>query len=95
MTYKNEVEFLGRKLEATGELTPQDPLKSYAWKSTSEPFPMTSSTTLESAEGGTLVIETIQAEPGASFKLAGTLLIKEIQGQTQKDLKKLEEFLEK
>ncbi|OGO66609.1 MAG: hypothetical protein A2030_11935 [Chloroflexi bacterium RBG_19FT_COMBO_50_10] len=88
MTYKYEVELLGRKLEMTDEPKTQVPLESFAWRSTSEPFPMTGSTTLESAEEGTHVIDTIQAEPDAFFKLAGPVLIT----NTRTDIERFEEI---
>ena len=94
-TFKYDAEFMGRKLETTGELTAYDPPKMIAWKSTSGPFPMSGSTEFESVEGGTLVTDTIEAEPGGFFKLAGPLLVKQIQGQTEKDMRKLKELLEK
>ena len=94
-TFKYDAEFMGRKLETTGELTAYDPPKMIAWKSTSGPFPMSGSTKFESVEGGTLVTDTIEAEPGGFFKLAGPLLVKQIQGQTEKDMRKLKELLEK
>lgn len=94
-TYKYDAEIMGRKLETSGELTAYDPPKKIAWKSTSGPFPMSGSTTFESADGGTLVTDTIEAEPGGFFKLAEPLLMKQMQGQTEKDMKKLKDILEK
>lgn len=94
-TFKYDAEFMGSKLETTGELTAHDPPKKIAWKSTSGPFPMSGSTSFESAAGGTLVTDTIEAEPGGFFKLAGPLLMKQMQGQTEKDMKKLKDILEK
>ena len=94
-TFKYDAEFMGRKMETTGELAAYDPPKRIAWKSTSGPFPMSGDTSFESVEGGTLVKDTIEAEPGGFFKLAEPLLMKQIQGQTEKDMKKLKELLEK
>lgn len=94
-TFKYDAEIMGRKMETTGELTTYDPPRKIAWKSTSGPFPMFGSTTFESVDGWTLVTDTIEAEPGGFFKLAEPLLMKQMQGQTEKDMKKLKELLEK
>lgn len=94
-TYKYDAEIMGRKLETSGELTVYDPPKKVAWKSTSGPFPMSGSTIFASVEAGTLVSDTIEAEPGGFFKLAAPLLFKQMQGQTAKDMHKLKEILEK
>jgi uncharacterized membrane protein len=94
-TYHYDAEFMGRKLETTGELTVYNPPNRVAWKSNSGPFPMSGNTTFETVEGGTLVTDKIEAEPGGFFKLAGPLLMKQMQGQTEKDMKKLKEILEK
>ncbi len=92
--YKYDAEIMGRKMETSGELTAYDPPLKIAWKSSSGPFPMSGSTTFESVDGGTLVTDTIEAEPGGFFKLAEPLLMKQMQGQTEKDVKKLKELLE-
>lgn len=93
-TFKYDAEVMGRKLETAGVLTAYDPPKITAWKSTSGPFPMSGSTTFESVEGGTLVVDTIEAEVSGFFKLAEPLLMKQMQGQTEKDMKKLKALLE-
>ncbi len=92
--YKYDAEIMGRKLETTGELTAYDPPRITAWKATSGPFPMSGSTTFESVPGGTRVVDVIEAEPGGFFKLAGPLLVAQIRGQLEKDVKKLKELLE-
>src|SRR3990170_2638101 len=87
-TFKYDAEFMGRKLETSGELTAYDPPRKIAWKSTSGPFPMSGDTTFESVEGGTLVTDKIEAEPGGFFKLAEPLLMMQMRGQMEKDMKK-------
>ncbi len=94
-TFKFEIEVMGRKLETTGELTAHDPPKVTAWKGITGPFPMSGSTTFKSAEGGTLVTDVLEAEPGGFFKLAIPLLIKQQKAQMEADMKKLKELLEK
>ncbi|HKZ83714.1 MAG TPA: SRPBCC family protein [Anaerolineae bacterium] len=92
--YKIDAEFMGRKLETTGELTAYDPPRITAWKATSGPFAMSGSTTFESVAGGTRVVSAIEAEPGGFFKLAEPLLVRQMRGQMEKDVKKLKELLE-
>ncbi|MBI5290640.1 MAG: SRPBCC family protein [Chloroflexi bacterium] len=92
--YKYDAEIMGRKLETTGELTAYDPPRITAWKATSGPFPMSGSTTFESVPGGTRVVDGMEAEPGGFFKLAEPLLIMQMRGQMEKDMKKLKELLE-
>jgi len=93
-TFKYDAEIIGRKMEPTGELSAYDPPNKTAWKSNSGPFPMSGSTTSEAVEGGTLVTDRIEAEPSGFFKLAEPLLMKQMQGQSQNDLKKLKAILE-
>jgi uncharacterized membrane protein len=92
--YRYDAEIMGRKLETSGEMTAYDPPRITAWKATSGPFPMSGSTTFESVAGGTRVVDTVEAEPGGFFKLAGPLLVAQIRGQLEKDVKKLKELLE-
>ena len=92
--YKYDAEIMGRKLETTGELTAYDPPRITAWKATSGPFPMSGSTTFESVPGGTRVVDGMEAEPGGFFKLAEPLLVMQMRGQMEKDMKKLKELLE-
>ncbi|MBI5829067.1 MAG: SRPBCC family protein [Chloroflexi bacterium] len=92
--YKYDAEIMGRKLETTGELTAYDPPRITAWKATSGPFPMSGSTTFESVPGGTRVVDGMEAEPGGFFKLAEPLLIMQMRGQMEKDMKRLKELLE-
>lgn len=82
-------------METSGELTAYDPPRQIAWRSTSGPFPMSGSTSLEAFEGCTRASDTIEAETGGFFKLAGPLLNKQIRGQTEKDMQRLKEILEK
>lgn len=93
-TFKYDAEVMGRTIITTGEVTAHEVPRLAAWKSTSGPFPMSGSTTFEAVSGGTLVKDKIEAEPGGFFKLALPLLMKQMQGQTAKDMKKLKELLE-
>lgn len=93
-TFKYDAEIMGRNLETTGELTAYDPPKTYSWKATTGPFPMSGSTTFESVGSGTIVVDTLEAVVGGFFKLAEPLLIKQMQDQTERDLKKLKKLLE-
>lgn len=94
-TYKFDIKTMGMKMETTGEVTAYESPKTYAWKATSGPFPMSGGSTFESVEGGTRVTNMIDAEPGGFFKLAESLLMKQQQIQMEADMKKLKELLEK
>lgn len=94
-TFRYDADFMGRKMETTGEITAYDPPQIFGWKSTSGPFPMSGSTSFESVEGGTLITDSIGGEPGGFFKIAAPLLAKQLQDQSAKDLEKLKKLLEK
>jgi len=94
-TYHYVVKALGQKMDTTGEVSAWDPPKTYAWKATSGPFPMSGGIACESVEGGTQLTQTINAEPGGFFKLAEGLLLSQQKKQMETDLKKLKEILEK
>ena len=93
-TFEFASEFLGRKIETTGELTAYDPPIRYAWKSIKSPIPVIAMTTFESVNGGTLIVDTADFEPGCFFKIAEPLLIKQAQSAAEKDMKKLKGILE-
>lgn len=94
-TYRYVVQAMGQKLDTTGEITVWEPPKTYAWKATSGPFPMSGGITCEAVAGGTRITQMMNAEPGGFFKLAEPLLMKQQQGQMEAGLKKLKEILEK
>src|SRR3990172_11232505 len=62
-TYTFNMKTMGMKLETKGVVTAYESPKTYAWKATSGPFPMSGSTSFESTDGGTRVTDTIDAEP--------------------------------
>lgn len=94
-TYRYVVKAMGQKLDTTGEITAWAPPKTYTWKATSGPFPMSGGIACESVEGGTRITQMINAEPGGFFKLAEPLMMSQQQSQMDAGLKKLKEILEK
>lgn len=94
-TYRFKQQVVGQKMDTTGTLTAYDPPNRWAWKATSGPFPMSGATACEAVGDGTRVTVSIDAEPGGFFKLAEGLLTKQVQSQTENDLKKLKEIMEK
>lgn len=93
-TFEFASEFIGRKIETKGEMTAYDPPKRFAWKSIESPIPVSAVTTFEAVTDGTLIVDTVDFEPGGFFKIAEPLLIKQAQSAAEKDMKKLKELLE-
>ncbi|MBI5030984.1 MAG: SRPBCC family protein [Chloroflexi bacterium] len=92
-TFRWVAQIVGQKMETKGAVTAYDPPRAYARKSTSGPFPVSGGLTCEAVAGGTRVTQTVDAEPGGFFKLAEGLLMKQVQGQWDKSLKKLKQVL--
>jgi len=94
-TYKWAQNFVGQKMDTSGEVTVWEPPTKYEWKSVGGPFPVSGGVTFK-AEGNAIAVTFFaDAEPGGFFKLAEGLLVKQIEGQMSDALKKLKELLEK
>jgi uncharacterized protein YndB with AHSA1/START domain len=93
-TYRYDTKVMGRVIETVGEIESYDPPHFYAWKATASPFPMSGSMKCEPVPGGTLVTDTIEADPGGFFKLAEPLLMRQQRNQMEKDIQQLKIFLE-
>ncbi len=86
--------FLGRRIESESVVTEFEPNRKYTWDSTSGPFPIKGSVTLEPIEGGTRVNATFDAEPAGFFKLAEPLVMSMGKRQFQGDLDNLKDLME-
>ncbi|MEK7276284.1 MAG: SRPBCC family protein [Chloroflexota bacterium] len=86
-TYRYVSQIIGQKMETNGEVTAYEPPTLWSWKATKSPFPLQGGMALESVVGGTKVNNWVEAEPGGFFKLAEGLLMKQVQGQLDGDLK--------
>ena len=85
---------LGRKTEATVEVTKWNPPKQSGNKTIGGPVPVEVTTTFEAQEDGTLVTIAGQAEFGGFFKMAEGLVGKQVEKQLASDLSSLKLLLE-
>lgn len=76
-TLKTVTNFLGRKIEATLEITTWDPPRQVGYKALGGPIPFENTTILAAQDGGTLVTHQVQGEFGGLFKLAEGLVGKQ------------------
>lgn len=93
-TYLYNGEFLGRKMETTGEVVEYEVPRRYGWRATSRPFPSEGSWAFEAVDGGTRVTLTMSAEPGGFFSLAASVLMRMGRRIIEADLANLKELLE-
>jgi uncharacterized membrane protein len=93
-TTREVAQFLGRKIETTGEVTEHVKNKVVATKSTSGPIPFTFRTRFEPVEEGTKVTMEFEGEIGGFFKMAESLVVKMGMKQIEKDFSKVKDLLE-
>ena len=87
-------QFLGRKVETTGEVTEFVKNMVVATKSTSGSIPYKFRTSFEPVERGTKVTVEFEIEIGGFFKMAESFVIKMGMRQTEKDINTLKKMLE-
>ena len=92
-TWHGAGRFLGRRMESDAEYTEFEANRMFSTKAPS-PFPNTMAFTFESVADGTRVNQTVDAEPGGFFKLAGPLLASAVKRQFQSDLDNLRDLME-
>ena len=88
------LQFLGRRMETTYEITEYEPNKKFGFKTTSGPIPMEGGFNVEPAEGGTKVSFKIQGEAGGFFRLAEPILARMVRRQVETDYANLKDLLE-
>ena len=93
-TFKVVASLLGRKIEATIEVTGWDPPNLSRIKSVGGPIPFEITSKFEAQGDGTLLTQTGQAEIGGFFKLAEGLVGKQIEKQGEADSAALKLLLE-
>lgn len=93
-TARSVSKLLGRRIESEMEMTEFEPNRRFVTRSTSGPFPIQATVTVEPANGGTRVDATIEAEPGGFFKLAEPLLVSVAKRQFQNDFDNLKDLME-
>ena len=93
-TSSEVLQFLGRRMETSYELTEFEQDRKLAFKTTSGPIPMDGSYTLESAGSGTKLTFRIQGESGGFFRLAEHVLVRMVRRQVESDFGNLKDLLE-
>jgi uncharacterized membrane protein len=93
-TWRAENKFMGRKVEATLEITSWDPPNEHSFKSVGGSVPFETRTKLEAKEDGTQLTMIGQAELGGFFKLAEGMVGKQMDKQMETDLANLKRMLE-
>ena len=93
-TYREVMQFLGRRIENTGEITEYELNKRNTVKTTSGPVPMEITGTFQPVEGGTEVTYGIDAELGGFFRLAEPLVVRMGKRQMEMELVNLKELME-
>lgn len=87
-------QFLGKRLESTGEITEYEPNRRVGVKSTSGPIPITATTTFEEVEGGTKVTLEAEGDVSGVFKLAEPIVARTAQRQFEGNYLTLKDVLE-
>jgi uncharacterized membrane protein len=87
-------EILGRRIEATTEVTEYAPPDAFAFKTVSGPIPLRNTFRFFNVSEGTRVEIVGEGEPGSLFKLAGPLFNVAIRKQIETQLEKLKNILE-
>lgn len=93
-TWRGVNKFMGRKIEATLEITSWDPPNGHGFKDVGGPVPFENTWKFEDKEGGTQVTMSGQAELGGFFKLAEGLVGKQMDKQMETDLANLKQLME-
>jgi len=93
-TTQSVTQFLGKRLESTGEITEYEPNRRVGVKSTSGPIPITATTTFEEVEGGTKVTLEGEGDVSGVFKLAEPIVARTAQRQFEGNYLTLKDVLE-
>jgi carbon monoxide dehydrogenase subunit G len=93
-TIRSVGKLLGRDVESSIEITVWDPPKEYAYKSTSGPFPFEATMILEPKENGTQLNAHLIGEVEGWLKMAGGLLMKQLEKVIDTNFEALKKVLE-
>ena len=85
---------LGRRIEATAVITGYEPSRKLSAKTTSGPFSIEASHTVESVEDGTRYTLVLEGEPGDFRGLAEPILVRMAQRQIETNLRNLKDLME-
>jgi uncharacterized protein YndB with AHSA1/START domain len=93
-TYREVMQFLGRRIEATGEITKYEPNNMIAMRTTSGPLPFELTGTYQTVEGGTKLTFEVEAEVGGFFRFAEPLVARMGKRQMETQLANIKDLLE-
>ena len=93
-TARSVSKLLGRRIESEMEMIEFEANRRFTTRSTSGPFPIQATVTFEGINGSTRVNATIEAEPGAFFKVAEPLIVSIAKRQFQSDFDNLKDLME-
>ncbi|MCA1570229.1 MAG: SRPBCC family protein [Chloroflexi bacterium] len=93
-TARSVSRLMGRRIETETEMIEFEPNRRFVSRSTSGPFPIQATVTVEPVDGGTRVNATIEAEPGGFFKVAEPLIVRIAKRQFQSDFDNLKDLME-
>lgn len=93
-TYREVMQFLGRRIESTGEITKYEPNNMIAMKTTSGPLPFELTGTYQPVEGGTELTFEIEADVGGFFRFAEPLVARMGKRQMETQLANIKDLLE-
>lgn len=93
-TARGVSQFLGRRMEWTGEVTEYEPNRKVEEKITSGPMSMELSLTFEPVEGGTRLTFVGEGEIGGLFRMADPIVKRMMQRQLEGNLTNLKDILE-
>ncbi len=94
-TFMQDVQFLGRRVRSTYEVTEYVPNEVFGFRTTSGPIPIEGAYTYEKlAESSTRVIMRAEAKVGGFFKLAEPLVSRTAQRQWEANFLTVKDILE-
>ena len=93
-TYREVMQFLGRRIESTAEITKYEPNNMIAMKSTSGPLAFELTGTYQPVEDGTELTFEVEAEVGGFFRVAEPLVARMGKRQMETQLANIKDLLE-
>ena len=85
---------MGREVESATECIAYDPPYRIGWQTIGGPIKFHATYDLEPQDGGTLVVQNIEAEAGGFFKVAEGVVAKQAAGGAERDLNNLKAIME-
>jgi uncharacterized membrane protein len=93
-TYRGVIQFLGQRIEWTGEVTHYEPNERVHFKLAAGPLHLEETATFERIDSGTRVTVVYEGDAGGFFKLAEPVVVRMFQKQIEGNLANLKDVLE-